>query len=170
MIVLVLAVALWVLGWALATPKLLRWGAVAMLWAGAVLVHLTLPDDAALRASIGGDARTWGAVGVVAALLLAYRAGLAALRRRAAPLPPAPRTPRFPAGRGPGCCSTTRIHSVQRGRVLELAFPPVGATPLLPEAAHDVCHGGRRDATASRRCPDARLLNTIGTVSFNVPM
>jgi hypothetical protein len=85
MIVLVLAVALWVLGWALATPKLLRWGAIAMLWAGAVLVHLTLPDDAALRASIGGDARTWGAVGVVAALLLAYRAGLAALRRRAAP-------------------------------------------------------------------------------------
>ena len=98
MIVLVLAVALWVLGWALATPKLLRWGAVAMLWAGAVLVHLTLPDDAALRASIGGDARTWGAVGVVAALLLAYRAGLAALRRLAAPLPPAPPSGPFAAG------------------------------------------------------------------------
>lgn len=98
MIVLVLAVALWVLGWALATPKLLRWGAIAMLWAGAVLVHLTLPDDAALRASIGGDARTWGAVGVVAALLLAYRAGLAALRRRAAPLPPAPPSGPFAAG------------------------------------------------------------------------
>ena len=98
MIVLVLAVALWVLGWALATPKLLRWGAIAMLWAGAVLVHLTLPDDAALRASIGGDARTWGAVGVVAALLLAYRAGLAALRSRAAPLPPAPPSGPFAAG------------------------------------------------------------------------
>ena len=69
-----------------------------MLWAGAVLVHLTLPDDAALRASIGGDARTWGAVGVVAALLLAYRAGLAALRRRAAPLPPAPSSGLFAAG------------------------------------------------------------------------
>jgi molybdopterin/thiamine biosynthesis adenylyltransferase len=92
MIVFVLAIGLWVLGWALATPKLLRWGAIALLWAGAVLVHLTLPDGAALRASIGGDARAWGAVGVVVALVLAYRAGLAALRRRAAPLPPAPRS------------------------------------------------------------------------------
>lgn len=102
MIVFVLAIGLWVLGWALSTPKPLRWGAIALLWAGAVLVHLTLPDGAALRASIGGDARTWGAIGVVAALVLAYRAGLAALRKRAAPLPPAPQsgTPSGPFAAG----------------------------------------------------------------------
>lgn len=98
MIVFILAIGLWVLGWALSTPKPLRWGAIALLWAGAVLVHLTLPDGAALRASIGGDARTWGAIGVVAALVLAYRAGLAALRKRAAPLPPAPQSGPFAAG------------------------------------------------------------------------
>ncbi len=102
MTILVLAAGLWILGWALATPKLLRWGAIALLWAGAMLVHLALPDGAALRASIGGDARTWGAFGVVVALVLAYRAGLAALRRRAAPLPAAspsgPQSGPFAAG------------------------------------------------------------------------
>ena len=98
MSILILAAGLWILGWALGTPKLLRWGAIAVLWAGVVLVHLTLPDGAALRASIGGDARTWGAVGVVAALVLAYRAGLAALRRRAAPKPPAPHSGPFAGG------------------------------------------------------------------------
>lgn len=99
MTVLVLAIGLWALGWALGTAKLLRLGAIALLWAGVVLVHLTLPDESALRASIGGDARTWGAVGVLGGLALAYRAALAALRRRAAPPPPpAPASGPFAAG------------------------------------------------------------------------
>ncbi len=98
MIIFLMAAALWGLGWALSTPKPLRWGAIALLWAGAVLVHLALPDDAALRAGIGGDARSWGAIGVVAALVLAYRAGLGALRNRAHPLPPAPQSGPFMAG------------------------------------------------------------------------
>lgn len=98
MIVLILAAVLWGLGWALRTPKSIRWGGIALLWAGVVLVHLTLPDDAPLRASIGGDARTWGAIGVVAALVLAYRAGLAALRKHATPQPPVPPSGPFAAG------------------------------------------------------------------------
>ncbi len=98
MIVFILAAVLWGLGWALATPKSLRWGAIALLWAVVVLVHLTAPDDSTLRASIGGDARSWGVIGVIAALVLAYRAGLAMLRKRAAPLPDALSSGPFAAG------------------------------------------------------------------------
>ena len=95
MSVFVLAAVLWGLGWALRTPKALRWGGIALLWAGVVVVHLTLPSDSVLRASIGGDARTWGAIGVLGALVAGYRVALAALRRRAAPPPSAAATGPF---------------------------------------------------------------------------
>jgi molybdopterin/thiamine biosynthesis adenylyltransferase len=83
MTVIFIVLALWVAGWALKVPPLLRLAVIATLWAAVMLVHLTLPEGAGLRAQIGGDANTWGAVGVVAAGFLAYRAALGALRRRA---------------------------------------------------------------------------------------
>lgn len=95
MSVLILAAALWGLGWALKVPKALRWAGIAALWLGAVLIHLTLPEGAALRISLGGDARSWAAAGVVGLLLLGYRAALAALRRRAAPKTPPAQTGLF---------------------------------------------------------------------------
>lgn len=83
MIVLVLAGAIWAAGHWFAVPKALRWAGIGLLWSGVMLIHLTLPDTAAPRASIGGDARSWGAVGVLAALAFGYTAALGWLRQRA---------------------------------------------------------------------------------------
>lgn len=83
MSVLVLAGAIWAAGHWFAVPKALRWAGIALLWAGVMLIHLTLPDGAALRANVGGDARVWGAVGVLVALAFGYTAALGWLRQRA---------------------------------------------------------------------------------------
>jgi molybdopterin/thiamine biosynthesis adenylyltransferase len=86
MLVFVLAVALWGAGWAFGTPSRLRWAMIGGLWAAVVLAHLVLPEGASLRVATGGDARVWVVLGGVAALALAYRAGLARLRARSAPV------------------------------------------------------------------------------------
>lgn len=91
MTVFLLAAAIWGGGHWLGLPKPLRWLGIFLLWAAIMLAHLTLPDGAALRAQIGGDARIWFAVGVIAALAFAYGAALRRLRQRAdRPDTPAP--------------------------------------------------------------------------------
>ncbi len=82
MLVVALAVALWVLGWALGTPKRIRWGAIAVLWAAAIVVNLALPEGHPLRAMTGGDARVWVAVALGFCAILGYRALLKALKSR----------------------------------------------------------------------------------------
>lgn len=98
MIIIILAAVLWGLGAVLGTPKPLRWGGISLLWAGVIALHLTLPAASPLRASIGGDARSWAAIGVVAILVLAYRAGLSMLRARANPAAPPAQSGPFSAG------------------------------------------------------------------------
>ncbi|MFC3181651.1 HesA/MoeB/ThiF family protein [Cypionkella sinensis] len=92
MLVVGLALALWMLGWVLDTPKRLRWGAIALLWLAAVVVNLTLPEGHPLREMTGGDARVWLAVALGFALVLGYRILLKRLKKQvgmAAP-PPSP--------------------------------------------------------------------------------
>jgi len=75
--------AIWGIGRIMGAP---RRGLVALtlgLWAALMLGHLLLPADHVLRRATGGDARVWLVLGAVAVLVLGYRAGLAALRRRA---------------------------------------------------------------------------------------
>jgi molybdopterin/thiamine biosynthesis adenylyltransferase len=93
-LVLTMAAVLWGIGAALKTPVRLRMAMIGGLWVGVVLLHLILPADAPLRVATGGDVRPWLALGVVAAAVAAYRAGLARLRGRVAPVeaPPAPRS------------------------------------------------------------------------------
>jgi molybdopterin/thiamine biosynthesis adenylyltransferase len=86
MIVVVIAIGFWVLGWALHVPKHLRFGMIALLWAAVVIIHLTLPDGHNLRMITGGDARVWASVGVLVAVLGIYRAGLNWLRAQAKPV------------------------------------------------------------------------------------
>lgn len=69
---------------------------LALVWAGVVLAHLLLPAGHALPRALGGDARVWGAIGVAIGMVLAYRAGLAVLRARAA-APAAPAAGAFGA-------------------------------------------------------------------------
>ena len=87
MIVLAMALGFWTLGWVLNVPKRQRWAVILGLWAVVLLISAALPADNPLRQAIGGDARVWAALGVVFAVIAAYRAGLQRLRARAAPPP-----------------------------------------------------------------------------------
>ena len=83
MTVLAAAVALVLLGRVVGLPWRGIWAMLALLWAGVTLAHLTLPGGHPLLATTGGDWRGWLALGLLAALVLGYRAGVGALRRRA---------------------------------------------------------------------------------------
>ncbi len=87
------AVALGALAWVLRLPGRVVIALYLALWVAAILAHLVLPEGHAIRGAIGGDARTWGALGVAAALALGYRWGLGALRARARPAPVAQQPP-----------------------------------------------------------------------------
>ncbi|WP_102226739.1 HesA/MoeB/ThiF family protein [Acidimangrovimonas sediminis] len=82
-LVLIIAAALWCLGWLIGAP--VRWrNALGVLVIGAAMaLQLVLPAGNPLRAATGGDIRGWLVIVAIAALVLAYRAGLARLRARA---------------------------------------------------------------------------------------
>src|SRR6056297_2421899 len=79
----VMAAVLWGIGAAMGTPRRLRWGMIAGLWAGVTLAHLVLPAGHPIRVATGGEAALWLMLGGAAALVLVYRAGLGRLRARA---------------------------------------------------------------------------------------
>jgi len=82
LLVLVMAAVLWGVGAAMGTPRRLRWGMIAALWAGVTLAHLVLPSGHPVRLATGERAALWLMIGGAAALVLVYRAGLGALRAR----------------------------------------------------------------------------------------
>ena len=55
-----------------------------VLWLAIIALHLVAPDSVAAR-WIGGDSKVWAVTGVVAGLIIGYRAVLSALSRRARP-------------------------------------------------------------------------------------
>ncbi|MCC5971905.1 MAG: HesA/MoeB/ThiF family protein [Pararhodobacter sp.] len=81
--VLALGVAIWALATLFRLPLQLKLVFLAGLWAVVVVINVTLPPGAALREATGGDARPWMVLAGVLAMVLGYRAGLGALRRRA---------------------------------------------------------------------------------------
>ena len=78
--------------------RVLRWPVrrvglvLGLAWGVIVLAHALLPPDHALRQMIGGGLAGWVGLGVVTALVLAYRQGLRWIRARA-PAPPQPDSP-----------------------------------------------------------------------------
>jgi len=78
-----LGLAVWAAAWLAGLALRVRLGLIVGLWAVVVLLNLTLPLDNPLRMATGGDARPWLVLAGAVALVLAHRAGLAALRRRA---------------------------------------------------------------------------------------
>ncbi|KPQ07407.1 MAG: Dinucleotide-utilizing enzymes involved in molybdopterin and thiamine biosynthesis family 2 [Rhodobacteraceae bacterium HLUCCA12] len=91
--VIALGVAIWALATVLRVPLRIRLALVGVLWAVVVLINLTLPAGSPLRTATGNDARPWLVLAGAAALVLAYRAGLGALRRRVRPQAPAADAP-----------------------------------------------------------------------------
>lgn len=63
-------------------PRLVLAG-LCLVWVGIMAAVLLLPAGHSLREGLGGDWRPWAALGVAAALALAYRGILQALRARA---------------------------------------------------------------------------------------
>ncbi|MFB9149662.1 HesA/MoeB/ThiF family protein [Roseovarius ramblicola] len=83
LLVLVMAAALWGIGAAMGTPRRLRWGMIAGLWAAVTLAHLVLPEGHPFRLATGESAALWLMTGGAVVLVLVYRAGLGRLRARA---------------------------------------------------------------------------------------
>jgi len=110
--VFALAVVVWALATLLQLPLRMKLGFLAGLWAVVVLINLALPPGTALREATGGDARPWLVLAGVLALVIAYRAGLSALRRRAA-------APEVGAGAGNGpVFSETELNRYARHIIL----------------------------------------------------
>lgn len=75
MTVLLVAAALLAFGLMLKVPRaLILWG-IALIWAATFLAHALLPADNPLPRALGGDLRAWGFLGILTAVVLAYRAG-----------------------------------------------------------------------------------------------
>lgn len=70
-------------------PARLIWSVLGILWAGAVLAHIVLPEGHPLRLALGGDWRAWSLPVLIGVLVALYRWGLAALKARV-PAPAAP--------------------------------------------------------------------------------
>ena len=86
LLVLVLAGLIWLLGWALGTPQRMRLAMISVLFGVVMLLQVALPDGHPLREATGGSPVLWLLVGAAVAVVLVYRRGLQALRRRAAPI------------------------------------------------------------------------------------
>jgi molybdopterin/thiamine biosynthesis adenylyltransferase len=84
-LVLAMAGALWGIGALMKVPSSMRFGMLALLWAAVVGLHVALPEGHPLRMATGGAPQGWVALGIIAGLTLAYRAGLRRLRAKVAP-------------------------------------------------------------------------------------
>ncbi|TDK42240.1 HesA/MoeB/ThiF family protein [Antarcticimicrobium luteum] len=83
LLVLVLAAALWAIGWAAGLPHRLRWAMVGLLYLAVIALHLVLPEGHALRLATGKSPALWLMLGGAALIALVYGRGVRALKRRA---------------------------------------------------------------------------------------
>ncbi len=82
-LVLGMALALWLLGAVMGTPRKPRLIMVGVLYLAVLMLHLVLPSGHALRMATGESAALWLMLGGAVVLALVYGAGVRALRRRA---------------------------------------------------------------------------------------
>ncbi|MHC0052427.1 HesA/MoeB/ThiF family protein [Actibacterium sp. D379-3] len=84
-LVLILAGALWGIGYVLNVPVRARLLMLALLYVAVLIVQVAFPEGHALRQATGGSKELWLALGVLGALVAGYRALLVGLRARARP-------------------------------------------------------------------------------------
>jgi molybdopterin/thiamine biosynthesis adenylyltransferase len=82
---LVLAAALWALGWHLGTPRRARWLMIGLVYVAILAASVALPSGHPLRAAIGGSTAEWLTVGALAGAVWLYAEGLKRLRARVLP-------------------------------------------------------------------------------------
>jgi molybdopterin/thiamine biosynthesis adenylyltransferase len=83
MLVLLLAAALWALGWWMGTPVQARLYMIGLLYVAVLFVQFALPAGHPLREMLGGEPDQWLVLGGLVGLVIAYRAVFLRLRRRA---------------------------------------------------------------------------------------
>lgn len=83
LIVLGLAAAIWIAGWALDLPRQARWLLLALLYVAVLAILAILPEAHPLRARLGGSVGNWLVIGAAGLLVLAYAMLLGRLRRAA---------------------------------------------------------------------------------------
>ena len=80
--VFIAGAAFWGIGRALGLSAMRRGVVLIVVWLLLIGLHLALPEAHLLRRVVGGDARVWLVVGIGFGAVLAYAAGLRALRAR----------------------------------------------------------------------------------------
>lgn len=88
--VLLAAVGLFVMGHFMKVSMRARWLMVGLLYVAVMFVQLLFPEGHALKQALGGTKEEWLAVGLLAAVVVIYRAGLTWLKARAQPAPEQP--------------------------------------------------------------------------------
>lgn len=83
LIVLSLAAAIWIAGWALNLPRQARWLMLALLYVAVLAILAILPEAHPLRARLGGSVGNWLVIGAAGLLVLVYALVLGRLRRAA---------------------------------------------------------------------------------------
>lgn len=79
---LIIAAVLWGIGAVTHAPMRARWAMIGLLYLAVIAALFILPEAHPLRVTLGGSRGEWLLLGGFAAIVMAYRAGLAALRRR----------------------------------------------------------------------------------------
>ncbi len=87
LLVLILAAALWGVGYIAGVSRAARLVSVGALLTGVIIAQLVLPEGNPLREATGGSAAMWLILSGVVLLALLYGRGIKALRSRAAPSP-----------------------------------------------------------------------------------
>lgn len=90
---LTILAVVWLTGWVMDVAPRRRLMALAVLWGLILLAIMALPPEHGLRLRLGGDMRPWLILAGLTALVLAYRAGLRAIRARARRVPVAASKP-----------------------------------------------------------------------------
>lgn len=85
MTVVLISAALVALLLILKVPGRVILGALGLIWLATVLAHALLPSDNALPRALGGDLKAWGFLGILAAVVLIYRAGFLKVKAMARP-------------------------------------------------------------------------------------